>query len=152
MSNIQELIALAVEASRSKRNKMLFVVVSRNSQEELQGAIERMEIPTLNVGLLLSEQLRVLPPERRPFEVGRILMSLIVRENKDVIFLDHIEYLFDTELKQNPVRLFENLSGNKTLVIHWPGTLENGSLTYATPEHPEYYQSDNSYSSYIIEI
>jgi hypothetical protein len=152
MADLQESIALEIKTARTKRNKMLFVVVSRISQVELQRAIHQMEIPILNVSLLLSEQLRLLPPEKRPFEVGRILRSLLAGENKDIVFLDRIEYLFDTELKQNPVRLFENLSGNKTLIVHWPGTLESGSLTYATPEHPEYYQSDKSYSGYVIEI
>lgn len=152
MVDLQGFIASEIEASRSKRNKMLFVVVNRYSPEDLQRNIQRMGIPILNVSLLLSEQLRQLPPERRPFEIGRILRSIVMQENKEVIFLDHIEYLFDCELKQNPVRLFENLSGNKTIIIRWPGAIVEGTLTYATPGHHEYYQSNNSYASHLIEI
>ncbi|MGU3470173.1 BREX-3 system P-loop-containing protein BrxF [Paenibacillus sp. D51F] len=152
MDNLQELISLEIEATRTKRNRMLFVVANRVSKEKLHRAIHQMAIPILNVNLLLSEQLRQLPPDKRPFEVGRILRSLIASNSNDVVFLDRIEYLFDTELRQNPIRLFENLSGNKTLIIHWPGMIERGTLTYATSEHPEYYSSDTSYLSYVIEI
>jgi hypothetical protein len=60
--------------------------------------------------------------------------------------------LFDRELKQNPIRLFETLSGNKIIAVIWPGSYENGTLKYAAPEHPEYYQSDDSYSSFVIEV
>ncbi|OMD42681.1 BREX-3 system P-loop-containing protein BrxF [Paenibacillus odorifer] len=152
MTDLQELLASKIDALRSKRNKMLFVVVNWYSPEDLRRDIDQLKIPILNVNLLLSEQLRQISPERRPFEVGRILRAVAMQENKEVIFLDHIEYLFDRELKQNPVRLFENLSGNKIIIIKWPGTLENGILRYATPEHHEFYQSDNSYASYVIEI
>ncbi|MEJ9222291.1 BREX-3 system P-loop-containing protein BrxF [Paenibacillus glucanolyticus] len=152
MTELQELLTSEIDAARNRRNKMLFVVVNRYTPLELQNSIQQMDIPVLNVSLLLSEQLRQLPPERRPFEVGRILKLLVMQEDKSEIFLSHIEYLFDRELKQNPVRLFENISGNKTVIIHWPGALESGILKYATPEHHEYYQSDNSYASYIIEI
>ncbi len=67
MASLQESIALEIKTARTKRNKMLFVVVSRISQVELQRAIHQMEIPILNVGLLLSEQLRLLPPEKKAF-------------------------------------------------------------------------------------
>lgn len=131
---------------------MLFIMINQYSLEELQRDIHEMGIPTLNISLLLSEQLRQFLLERRPLEVGKLLRTIIMKENEEVIFLDHIEYLFDRELKQNPVRLFENLSGNKTLIIHWPGAFERGTLKYATPEHHEYYQSDNLYESYVVEI
>ncbi|MNW38752.1 hypothetical protein D3C74_158260 [compost metagenome] len=152
MIELQELLASEIDGARNKRNKMLFVAFNRYTPVELQNNILQMEIPVLNVSLLLSEQLRQFPPERRPFEVGRILRSLVMQEDKDVVLLNNIEYLFDRELKQNPVRLFENMSGNKTIIISWSGTFEGGILKYATPEHHEYYQSDNSYASYIIEI
>ncbi|MBP2114080.1 BREX-3 system P-loop-containing protein BrxF [Paenibacillus silagei] len=152
MTDLQELLASEIDALRSKRNKMLFVVANRYSLEDLRRNILQMEVPILNVNLLLSEQLRELPPERRPFEVGRILRSVVMQENKQIIFLDNIEYLFDRELKQNPIRLVESLSGNRTIIICWPGVFENGTLKYATPEHHEFYQSDNSYASYVIEI
>ncbi|SDO87065.1 hypothetical protein SAMN04487897_12514 [Paenibacillus sp. yr247] len=152
MTELQDLLSLEIEATRSKRNKMLYVVSNHVSPDELEQVIQQIGIPAVHVSLLLSEQLRMLPLERRPFEVGKILRSLVMRVNNDVIFLNHIEYLFDRELKQNPIRLFENLSGNKIIIIRWPGTVECGSLKYATPEHHENYQSDNSYASYIIEI
>ncbi|GED30278.1 BREX-3 system P-loop-containing protein BrxF [Brevibacillus centrosporus] len=152
MSDIQAILSSEIDASKAKRNKMIFIVAKDVSLNQLRGSIDHMKIPIVNVGLLLSEKIRQLPPERRPLEVGKVLRTLVIQKNKDEIFLDHIEYLFDRELKQNPIRLFENLSGNKTIIIRWPGTFENGTLKYATPEHHEYYQSDNSYENYVVEI
>jgi len=129
---------------------MLFVVASRHTPQQWRRIIEQLDIPALNVGLRLSEQLRYLPPDRRPLEVGRILRSMIA--SHDRVLLDHIEYLFDVELRQNPIRLFEHLSGNTTLIIHWPGSAAGGNLIYASSEHPEHYTSDKSYAGYIIEI
>jgi hypothetical protein len=146
-----EVISAEIEAAKNKRNKMLFVV-TRHNQEELKRAIEMLSIPSMNLSLQLSEKLKLLPPEKRPFELGRVLRALIASQNKDVVFLDRIEYLFDTELKQNPIRLLENVSSNQTLIIHWPGMLDGGALIYATSEHPEFYSSDKSYSSYVIEV
>ncbi|MCH7944758.1 MAG: BREX-3 system P-loop-containing protein BrxF [Armatimonadetes bacterium] len=52
--------------------------------------------------------------------------------------LDNIEILFDVTLEQDPLRLLEGVSRNRTIVAAWNGTLENGYLSYATPDHPEY--------------
>ena len=55
-----------------------------------------------------------------------------------MILLDNIEILFDVGLKQDPLRLLQGLSRNKTVVAAWNGTIVEDSLTYAAPAHPEY--------------
>ena len=59
-----------------------------------------------------------------------------IKEN--TILLDNIEILFDVALKQDPLRLLQGLSRNKTIVVSWNGSIENDFLTYAVPGHPEY--------------
>jgi hypothetical protein len=54
------------------------------------------------------------------------------------IYFNHIELLFHPVLQLDPVRLFMNLSRNKTLIIAWSGEYQNGILTYAESGHPEY--------------
>jgi hypothetical protein len=67
------------------------------------------------------------------------LLGEIVKSVKsDVILLDNIEVLFDVAFKQDPVRLLQGLSRNKTIVAAWSGSIETGQLVYATPGHPEY--------------
>ena len=55
-----------------------------------------------------------------------------------MVLLDNIEILFDVALKQDPLRLLQNLSRNKTVVVAWNGSASGGQITYATPDHPEY--------------
>ncbi len=55
-----------------------------------------------------------------------------------LILLDNIEILFDVAFKQDPLRLLQRLSRNRTVVASWNGTVDDGYLVYATPEHPEY--------------
>ena len=141
-----------IELAAKKHSKLLLVISNPSSIDGLMSSIELLDIPVINVSLLLAEQLRLITIERRPLEVGKILRSLIRSESRQTVFLNHIEYLFDVELKQDPMRLLENISRNKTLIIHWPGNLYNGILVYAIPEHPEYYECDKSYLNYIIEI
>jgi len=75
--------------------------------------------------------------------------------------LDNIEILFDVHLKQDPLRLLQGLSRNKTVVAAWNGEVRTEGrglrtessadidsalstqssalyLTYAVPDHPEY--------------
>ena len=56
-----------------------------------------------------------------------------------MILLDNIEVIFDVGLKQDPLRLLQGLSRNKTVVAAWNGAIVDDSLTYAVPaRHPEY--------------
>ena len=58
--------------------------------------------------------------------------------DEPLVLLDNIEILFDAALKQDPLRLLQGVSRNRTIVAAWNGTLENRYLTYASPEHPEH--------------
>jgi len=41
----------------------------------------------------------------------------------DVVLLDNVEVLFDVSLKQDPLRLLQGLSRNKTVVAAWSGEI-----------------------------
>jgi hypothetical protein len=49
-----------------------------------------------------------------------------------------IEVLFDVSLKQDPLRLLQGLSRNKTVVAAWSGSIDGEHMVYATPDHSEY--------------
>jgi hypothetical protein len=55
-----------------------------------------------------------------------------------VILLDNIEILFDVSLRQDPLRILQGFSRNKTVVAAWDGSIDNEYIIYATPDHPEY--------------
>lgn len=93
--------------------------------------------PLLNVNLELSRRMLELTKRQRALLLSRLLSEMVISAD-DVVLLDNIELLFDVSLKQDPLRLLQGLSRNKTLVVAWNGLVKGGYLMYATPEHPEY--------------
>jgi len=79
-----------------------------------------------------------LTERQRALQVPRLLSELVSAFDSDVILLDNIEVLFAVSLKQDPLRLLQGLSRNKTVVVAWTGSIKGEHLTYATPGHPEY--------------
>src|SRR5271165_1951930 len=93
--------------------------------------------PRVNVNLRLSERLLELTHRQRATRVASILDGMIRSEKSDVVLLDNIELLFAEELAQDPLRLLQSLSRNRTIVAAWPGSFNGAYLSYAQPGHPE---------------
>ena len=93
--------------------------------------------PRVNVNLCLSEKLLELTHRQRAVRVAGILDDTVRDVNSNVILLDNIELLFATELAQDPLKLLQSLSRNRTIVAAWPGNFDGATLTYAEPGHPE---------------
>ncbi|MEW6662084.1 MAG: BREX-3 system P-loop-containing protein BrxF [Bacillota bacterium] len=104
----------------------------------LQKIHKRTGAPMINVNLELSRRMLELTERQRALQLPRILAEIVNASGGDVVLLDNIELLFDVSLKQDPLRLLQGLSRNKTLVAAWNGSVNSGHLTYAMPEHPEY--------------
>jgi hypothetical protein len=91
----------------------------------------------VNVNLRISEKLLELTHRQRAVRLAGILEDIVREERSDVVLLDNIELLFAAELAQDPLRLLQALSRNRTIVAVWPGTFDGKTLTYAEPAHPE---------------
>ena len=91
----------------------------------------------LNVSLELSRRLLDLPAGQRPVAVRR-LMEELLSGNAGPALCDNIELLFDVSLKQDPLRLLQLLSRQRTIVASWTGSIAGGYLTYAALDHPEH--------------
>jgi hypothetical protein len=74
---------------------------------------------------------------QRAVRVAGILDNIVREAASDVVLLDNIELLFAAELAQDPLRLLQSLSRNRTIVAAWPGSFDGKSLSYAEPGHPE---------------
>lgn len=98
--------------------------------------------PLVNVNLALSEKLLELTTKQRALRVARIADDIFEAQVADVILLDNTEMLFHPDLKQDPLRLLQNLSRNRTVVATWRGAYVGGVLTYATPDHREFQRFD----------
>lgn len=104
----------------------------------LQDVHERTEAPLLNVNLELSRRMLELTERQRALQLPRLLAEIVNAAQAEVILLDNIEVLFDVSLKQDPLRLLQGLSRNKTVVAAWSGSIDGEYVVYAKPDHPEY--------------
>ena len=104
----------------------------------LQDAHTRTKAPLVNVNLELSRHMLDLTERQRALQLPRLLSEIVGAFSTDVVLLDNVEILFDVSLKQDPLRLLQGLSRNKTVVAAWSGTINGAYMFYATPDHPEY--------------
>jgi hypothetical protein len=104
----------------------------------LQDVHERTAAPLVNVNLELSRRMLDLTERQRALQLPRLLAEIVGASAADVVLLDNVEVLFDVSLKQDPLRLLQGLSRNKTVVAAWSGSIDGEHMVYATPDHPEY--------------
>ena len=105
--------------------------------EALQEVAARTGARLVNLNLELSRRMLDLTERARALRLPDLLNEVVGRD-EPLVLLDNIEILFDAVLRQDPLRLLQGVSRNRTIVAAWNGTLENGYLTYASPEHPEH--------------
>ena len=121
----------------------------------------RIGAPLLNVNLELTRSMLGLTARQRVLHLPRLLAEIVASPGSDVVLLDSVEVLFDVSLRQDPLRLLQGLSRDRTVVAAWNGEIKTvgagqaeepgvtsatpigahslvGSLVYATPDHPEY--------------
>ncbi len=91
----------------------------------------------VNLNLEVSRRMLELTQRERALRLPDLLDEVVGRDDP-LVLLDNIEILFDASLKQDPLRLLQAVSRNRTIVATWNGKLENDYLNYAAPEHPEY--------------
>jgi hypothetical protein len=106
--------------------------------EALQEVQKRTGTPLINVNLELSRRMLDLTERQRALQLPRLLGDIVATVSGEVALLDNIEILFDPHLKQDPLRLLQGLSRNKTIITAWNGSFLNGYITYAKPDHLEY--------------
>ena len=137
---LAEQILGKVEQVATLYYRLLLVVAPAGAGKTtaLQDVRDRAGIPLVNVNLELSCRMLELTERQRALQLPHILREIVSNGDNVMILLDNIEVLFDLTLQQDPLRLLQGLSRNRTVVAAWNGSVSNGSLTYATPDHPEY--------------
>ena len=99
---------------------------------------ECISAPLVNVNLELSRRMLELTERQRALQLPRLLREIVDDVASEVVLLDNLEILFDVSLQQDPLRLLQGLSRNKTVVAAWNGSIDKDHMTYAVPDHPEY--------------
>jgi hypothetical protein len=104
----------------------------------LQEIEQQLNVPLINVNLEVCRRMLELTARQRALNVASLLEDILREADNEVILLDNIEILFEVSLRQDPLRLLQGLSRNRTIVAAWNGNLEKNIFTYASPDHQEY--------------
>ena len=140
---IQEKLKQSLRAAEGLYHRLVLLVGESGSgkTEVLREFAEEIGTEGININLLLSAELLGLSETQRGLHLPEILDKIVDKEPVTVV-LDNIEILFDQRLKQDPLRLLQLMSRNRSVVAAWNGKIEQGRLIYAEPGHPEYRQYD----------
>ena len=119
--------------------RLILVVPSPGSGATILNHItEQANMGLINVNLALSRRMLPLTSRQRALRIASLLDDIILDVDGECVLLGHINLLFDPVLRQDPLRLLQNLSRRKTIVAVWDGQAQGRYLTYAEPGHPEY--------------
>ena len=141
---LQNRIKESLQASEGLYNRLVLLVGEAGSGKTgiLRDVAGEFNTSVVNVNLAISNQLLELTAKQRPLRLPKILGQIVDNANSPVV-LDNLEILFDKSLKQDPLRLLQGVSRNRSVVASWNGTVTDGMLFYAEPEHPEYRRYDS---------
>ena len=91
--------------------------------------------PLVNLNLELSRRMLDLTGRERSLRLPDLLHEVVGRD-APLVPLDNIEV--NASFQHDPLLLLQGVSWNRNIVATWNGTLENGYLSYAEPDHPEF--------------
>ena len=104
----------------------------------LREIAKRTGAPVVNVNLELSRAMLELTEKQRSLQLSRLFEDLLAATGRDLVLLDNLEIVFSPALFQDPLRLLQTVSRNRTVVAAWNGQVDSGNLVYAEPDHPEF--------------
>jgi len=143
-TSIFDKIKRSIQATEGMYHRLVLLVGETGSGKTgvLRKIAEEVGSSVINVNLALSGKLLELTAKQRSLRLPSTLDQIVGRTQSPVV-LDNLEILFDTNLKQNPLRLLQSISRNRTVVASWNGVMISGRLFYAEIGHPEYRSYDS---------
>lgn len=84
----------------------------------------------------LSKVLISFPAKERPSQIEAAIKALIPTQR--MLLISEFEMLFDPRYKIDVLKLFCERAKSSRIAVIWPGTFEDGKLSYAQPDDPDY--------------
>ncbi len=140
---IHERIKQSLQTADGLYHRLVLLVGETGSGKTkvLREFAEDIGAEVININLLLSAELLGLSEKQRLLHLPEILDKIVEKKQATVV-LDNIEILFDQRLKQDPLKLLQLISRNRSVIAAWNGKIEQQRLTYAETGHHEYRQYD----------
>jgi hypothetical protein len=131
--------AVASVSAQYTRLVLLFGTPGSDTTGALHRLAAKSGCSVVNVGLELARTLLEVPQRRRPVAAADAAADIFRGDNPDGIqVLDHIEVLFQPELRLDPLKIMQDAARNRVVVAAWPGTVDGDALRYGRPDHPEF--------------
>ena len=120
----------AITLAGARYYKMVLVVGRSGSGKTslLKKICGQMQIPSINLGLSLSQKLLPLTFRERKLKCPEIISDLVDAQGAPRLAVDNTEVIFDPSLMLNPLGLLQNLSRTHLLIWSWDGNLRMGRL------------------------
>lgn len=141
---VHQQIQDAVQTAEGLYHRLVLLVGKTGSGKTsvLRDVAEGYGTTVININLALSSELLELTAKKRSLQLPELLGDIVDKALSPVV-LDNLEILFDKDLKQDPLRLMQGISRNRTIVASWNGTMTSERLLYAESGHTEYRSYDS---------
>lgn len=141
---IHDKIKRSLQAAEGLYHRLVLLVGETGSGKTgvLRDVAEEFGTSVTNVNLVLSGELLELTAKQRSLRLPGIF-DQIANKTQSPVVLDNLEILFNKDLKQDPLRLLQGISRNRSVVASWNGAMTFGRLLYAETGHPEYRSYDS---------
>lgn len=132
-------IKRSVMAAENVYHRLVLLVGRTGSGKSvvLRSVADDLGTKIINLNLALSAGLLELTARQRVLHLPELLNQIVEKAHAPIM-LDNLELLFDRNLQQDPLRLLQSISRNRTIVASWDGEYDGGKLIYAEAGHPEY--------------
>jgi hypothetical protein len=136
---LQQLVRAAQDV-QGMYNRLVLLVAPTGfgKTQALREYCEATGTPLINVNLELSRRMLELTARQRTLRLPVLFSEMLEQGQPEVVALDNLEILFDKSLQQDPLRLLQSASRNRSAVATWNGAATGRKLTYAEVGHPEY--------------
>lgn len=92
----------------------------------------------IKLGQTLSNELKQIDKNIRNTEVEKVMKRIFSEVYSNRVIVTDIDILFNPYYKLDIIKLFIQLSRNKTFIIQWPGKLDSNNLIYSKPQYDDY--------------
>ena len=141
---ILEKLERSIRAAEEQYHRLVLLVGESGSGKTavLKELAMELGASVINVNLELSSRLLELNAKQRVLRLDGIFKQITIRP-ESIVILDNLDLLFNTDLKQDPLRLLLSVSRNRTVVASWVGPPSLVRLEYGEAWHRDYRKYDS---------